>query len=91
MTINKNNIAKSISINLSITLDKSSNILDSFLSLIKGNSKKKVVKLSAFGSFNYKKSPQRIGRNPKTEESYIIPILNKLNFKPSNKIKEKLN
>lgn len=91
MTINKNNISKNISKKLSITLDHSSNVLEFVLLLIKNNSKNKIVKLSSFGSFNYKISPQRIGRNPKTEESYIIPELNKLKFKPSNKIKEALN
>tara|TARA_B100000780_G_C21118651_1_gene452879 strand:- start:1270 stop:1536 length:267 start_codon:yes stop_codon:yes gene_type:complete len=87
----KKNISKKISKKLFLTLDKSSSIVDSFLSLVKGNSKTKIVKLSGFGSFEYKKTPQRIGRNPNTEESYIIPVLNKLNFKPSNKIKKILN
>ena len=91
MTINKQKISKSTSKNLSIALDESTIILESFLSLIKSNSKKKIVKLSGFGSFNYKKTPQRVGRNPKTEETYIIPILNKLKFKPSSKIKETIN
>tara|TARA_B100000767_G_scaffold255874_1_gene262470 strand:+ start:18852 stop:19118 length:267 start_codon:yes stop_codon:yes gene_type:complete len=87
----KKNISKKISKKLFLTLDKSSSIVDSFLSLVKSNSKTKIVKLSGFGSFEYKKTPQRIGRNPNTEESYIIPVLNKLNFKPSNKIKKILN
>ena len=87
----KKNISKKISKKLFLTLDKSSSIVDSFLSLVKSNSKTKIVKLSGFGSFEYKKTPQRLGRNPNTEESYIIPVLNKLNFKPSNKIKKILN
>tara|TARA_B100000780_G_scaffold276717_1_gene245829 strand:+ start:2702 stop:2977 length:276 start_codon:yes stop_codon:yes gene_type:complete len=91
MSATKKDIVKSISTKLSITLDESSNILDLFLSLIKTNSKLKIVKLSKFGSFNFKKTPQRSGRNPNTEESYIIPELNKLNFKPANKIKGILN
>ena len=39
------------------------------------------VKLSGFGTFSFKKTPNRIGRNPKTGNSYIIPALNKINFK----------
>ena len=66
-------------------------VLESFLLLIKNKSKLRVVKLSGFGSFRFKKTPKRLGRNPKTKDSYIIPELNKLNFKASNKIKEKLN
>lgn len=91
MAINKQDISKSLSRKLSITLNESTIILESLLSILKNNSKTKIVKLSGFGSFNYKKTPERIGRNPKTEESYIIPVLNKLKFKPSNKIKEALN
>ena len=55
------------------------------------NSLPESVKLSRFGSFNFKKTPKRLGRNPKTKDSYIIPVLNKLNFKPSTKIKENIN
>ena len=91
MTINKHQISKQISIKLSISLDDSLNILESFLSLIKISSKSKIIKLSGFGSFKYKRSPKRIGRNPKTKESYIIPTSNKLNFNSSNKIKIILN
>ena len=57
----------------------------------KNKSKLTSVKLSSFGSFSFKKTPKRLGRNPNTKDSYIIPELNKLNFKPSNKIKENLN
>ena len=66
-------------------------ILESFLKLVKVNSKTKIVKVNGFGSFNFKETPKRFGRNPKTKESYIIPSMNKLNFRPSNKIKEVLN
>ena len=91
MAINKQNISKGISKKLSTTSADSLAFLDTLLSLVKSNSKLKIVKLSGFGSFNYKKTPARMGRNPKTEESYIIPELNKLKFKASNKIKEALN
>jgi nucleoid DNA-binding protein len=49
------------------------------------------VELSGFGTFSFKKTPKRAGRNPKTKDSYIIPELYKLNFKPSNKVKEQIN
>ena len=68
-----------------------SKILESFILLIKSKAKSNTVKVSGFGSFSFKKTPNRLGRNPKTKESYIIPQLNKLNFKPSNKIKRDIN
>ena len=91
MNFSKTNIIKNISKKSLVSAGEASGILASFLLLIKGKAKLKSVKLSSFGSFSFKKTPKRLGRNPKTQDSYIIPELNKLNFKPSNKIKEKLN
>ena len=91
MNFSKNDIVKNISRKSLVSTAESKIILESFLSLIKNASKLRSVKLSSFGTFSFKKTPKRIGRNPKTKDSYIIPKLNKLNFKPSNKIKENLN
>jgi len=91
MNFSKNNIIKNIAKKSLVSAGEASEILESFLLLIKGKAKLKSVKLSSFGSFSFKKTPERFGRNPKTQDSYIIPELNKLNFKPSNKIKEKIN
>ena len=91
MNFSKTNIIKNISKKSLVSAGDAKKILESFLSLIKNNSKLRSVKLSSFGSFSFKKTPKRLGRNPKTNDSYIIPELNKLNSKPSNKIKENLN
>ena len=89
MSLTKNDIIKNINKNLSLSSSEASSIFESFLNLIK--SKSKSVKLSGFGTFSFKKTPKRAGRNPKTKDSYIIPELYKLNFKPSNKVKEQIN
>ena len=91
MNFSKNNIINNITKKSRISALEGSKILESFLLLIKSKAISKSVKLSGFGSFNFKKTPQRIGRNPKTRDSYIIPEMNKLNFKPSSKIKENIN
>ena len=91
MNFSKTNIIKNISKKSLVSAGEASNILESFLLLIKVEAKLKSVKLSRFGSFNFKKTPKRLGRNPKTQDSYIIPELNKLNFKPSNNIKTLIN
>ena len=91
MNFIKTNIIKNISKQSLVSSSDATSILESFLLLIKDNAKLKSVKLSRFGSFNFKKTPKRLGRNPKTKDSYIIPVSNKLNFKPSNKIKENIN
>ena len=91
MNFSKINIIKNISKQSLVSSGDAANILGSFLLLIKDNAELKLVKLSRFGSFSFKKTPKRVGRNPKTKDSYIIPMLNKLNFKSSSKIKEKIN
>jgi nucleoid DNA-binding protein len=91
MNLSKTNIVKSITKKSEVSAVEAANILESFLLLIKNKSKLRIVKLSSFGSFSFKRTPKRLGRNPKTKDSYIIPEINKLNFKPSNKIKDKIN
>jgi len=91
MNISKANIVKSITKKSKLSALEATDILESLLLLIKNKSKSKIVKLSNFGSFSFKKTPKRLGRNPKTKDSYIILEYNKLNFKPSNKIKKKIN
>ena len=91
MGFSKSNIVKNITSKSKVSAEEATKILESLLLLIKNKSKLRSVKFSGFGSFGFKKTPKRLGRNPKTNDSYIIPELNKLNFKPSNKIKEKIN
>jgi integration host factor subunit alpha len=91
MNVSKDDIVKNISKESLVSAGDARNILESFLALIKNKSKLTSVKLSSFGSFSFKKTPKRFGRNPNTKDSYIIPAMNKLNFRPSNKIKENLN
>ena len=91
MNLSKKNIIKNISFEADLSLSDAASIMELFLLLVKTKSKSKAVKISNFGSFSFKKTPKRLGRNPKTKDSYIIPQLSKLNFKPSNKIKEKIN
>jgi len=91
MNFSKTEIVKNIRKESPVSSVDAKKLLESFLSLVKNKSKLKPVKLSSFGTFSFKKTPKRFGRNPKTKDSYIIPELNKLNFKPSNKVKENLN
>tara|TARA_B110000967_G_C18710458_1_gene472434 strand:- start:244 stop:519 length:276 start_codon:yes stop_codon:yes gene_type:complete len=91
MNYTKALICKKIATKLSISTTDSSKILDSFLSIIKKNVGSNIVKITRFGSFEMKETPKRIGRNPKTKESYIIDARNKVTFKISNKLKNFLN
>jgi len=91
MNFSKADLVKNITNKSLVPSSDASKILEFVILLIKRKAISNRVKVSGFGSFSFKKTPKRIGRNPKTGESYIIPALIKLNFKPSNNIKEKIN
>tara|TARA_Y100001935_G_C17166826_1_gene438153 strand:- start:2 stop:277 length:276 start_codon:yes stop_codon:yes gene_type:complete len=91
MSLGKRDIVKNISAEANLSNLASGEILNSFISLIKSNSINKTIKISNFGSFYYKKTPKRVGRNPKTKETFPIHARSKLTFLSSNKVKELLN
>ena len=91
MSLTKNNIINYLKKNSSLSVGEASSIFESFLSVIKTKSKSKSVKLSGFGTFSFKKTPKRAGRNPKTKESYIINPVKKLVFVASKKVRGFLN
>ena len=91
MSFGKKDICNNISSKALISKDKSKEILRNFLNLVTSKSKSRIVKISNFGTFYTKNTPQRFGRNPKTKEEFVISKRSKLFFKPSNKIRSIIN
>jgi integration host factor subunit alpha len=91
MSLKKSDIAKNITLKISIKNSLSKDIVDSFIDIIKSESNSLDVKISNFGTFLNKVTPERMGRNPKTGEEHVITERVKLNFIVSNKVKEQLN
>ena len=91
MSLGKKNIVKNINTKTQISISHSTQLLEIFIEIIKSNFNDKKVKLSNFGTFYLHTSPPRHGRNPKTKESYPIPQIKKIAFKPSNYIKSNMN
>ncbi len=93
MNITKNDITKKIMKDTKLSSISSKLFLDKFIELIKFGAfnENKIVKLNNFGSFKLKLTPKRVGRNPKTKDSYIIKERNKLTFITSSKIRELIN
>ena len=91
MSFTKSDIAKNISIKTSISNQSAKQLLDKFIQVVVSNSSKSQLKISSFGTFVRKKTPSRIGRNPKTGEEFEISERSKLHLILSNKIKEKIN
>ena len=91
MSFSKKDIAKNISSSINLSEAESKLLLDSFINIIKTKSKKSSLKIASFGTFSTKKSPQRIGRNPKTKQEFIISERSKLKFSASNKLRNLIN
>lgn len=91
MSLTKRDVINSISLDGHISKSDSTLLFDKFINLIVSNSKKSIVKIPNFGSFKFKSSPSRIGRNPLTKEEFVISERLKLNFKASNGLKNIIN
>jgi DNA-binding protein HU-beta len=91
MSLGKKDISLNISTKAHISLVTSNKILNSFLELVIENTKNSTLKISNFGTFYYKKSPPRTGRNPNTKEEFLISERSKLTYKSSSKVKNILN
>ena len=91
MSLGKKDIARNISTKAHISHIESKQILSFFIDIIQRKSKNNSVKISKFGTFFFKKSPERIGRNPQTKEEYKICKRQKLHMRTSSFIKQTLN
>jgi len=91
VSLGKKDISKNISTKAHISLKTSEKVLNSFLDILKDKGRDNILKISKFGTFETKISPERIGRNPKTKEEYLIKKRSKLFFKNSNIVKSILN
>ena len=66
-------------------------IINNLIDVLKIEVKKNNLKLKNLGSFKVIKKNQRIGRNPKTKESFVISSRKSLSFYPSKKLIKNLN
>ena len=91
MKMTKKRIASNISKSTRISVKESEAIVDNFVKIIKSNAANKIIKVKNFGSFSYKLTPKRMGRNPKTGTPHVIKPYRRFIFKPSLKLKIFLN
>lgn len=91
MTLTKKIISQNIRYSANIPAKEAEVFFDKFLNIIKKESATKYIKISKFGSFFYKYTPERQGRNPKTGDIHIIKSFYRFVFKPSFKLKDFLN
>ena len=90
MSKTKKDLADNISKRLGLSKKDSLFLVQHFFRTLIEN-KNKHINISNFGTFTYKKTPTRIGRNPKTLEEFKISSRQKLKFKPSDEVKQNIN
>ena len=90
MSLTKKDLANNISTKLGLSQKDSLFFVKYFFKTLIEN-KNKHINISNFGTFIYKKTPTRIGRNPKTLQEFKIRSRQKLTFNPSDEIKQNIN
>ena len=90
MSVTKKDLAKNISKKIGLSQKDSLFFVKEFFEVLSDH-KSSNVNINKFGTFVYKKTPKRVGRNPKTLQEYEIRPRQKLTFKPSEEIKQNIN
>ncbi len=88
MSLIKQDIVNKIVEEIGLRQNESFDIVDNFFNTIKSeliNNKK--IKLSGFGNFTLLRKKPRVGRNPKTKESFAISARTVVSFRAGVKLK----
>ena len=92
MALTKNNIVEQIQTICGFPRNKSVEITETLLELIKSSlASGDDVLVSGFGKFCVKEKAERKGRNPATGDDAILPARRVVTFKCSGKLREKVN
>ena len=89
--LKKIDIAKDLSKKTGLSLNLSKKIINDFVEIIIHNLRENEFNLKNVGTFKIIKKKERLGRNPKTREEFIISARNTIVFKPSKNIINFLN
>ena len=84
--VTRETIAKQISIEFGIAYSSVYKKIDRILEIWGNEITNSDSSISNIGSFKIKKKNDRIGRNPKTKEEYVIKSRKVISFKKSNKL-----
>lgn len=91
-TLTKADIIDAIQKENGYSLNKSTNILDSLLELIKCTLESgQDVMISGFGKFQVREKRERKGRNPATNEDMLLSARKVVTFKCSQKLRDHIN
>ena len=92
MALTKNNIVEQIQTGCGFPRNKSVEITESLLELIKSSlASGDDVLMSGFGKFSVKDKKERKGRNPATGDDLMLKPRRVVTFKCSGKLRDKVN
>jgi len=92
MTLTKANIVESIQNEIGFPKNKSSEVIETFLEIIKDTlASGEDVLISGFGKFCVKQKKERKGRNPATGDSMMLEPRKVVTFRCSGKLRDKIN
>ncbi len=84
--LTRESIAKQISIEFGIAYSTVYKKIDKILEIWSNEIINSDLSINYIGTFKINKKNERIGRNPKTKEEYLIKSRKVINFKKSNKL-----
>ena len=88
----KKEISNNINSTIGLSLKNIQKISDDIIQILKDILvEQKRINIKNFGSFKIDHKKQRLGRNPKTKEDFIINKRNVIKFKLSNHLKQRIN
>ncbi len=92
MTLTKAQLVESIYNKIGLTKNKSSEIVETCLEIIKSELESgEDVLISGFGKFCVKEKKERKGRNPATGDTMMLAPRRVITFKCSGKLKDMIN
>ena len=87
----KIDIIKNLNEKTGLSLNLSKKLINDLIDIIIFNIKKGDLNLKNIGSFKIIHKRERVGRNPKTKEEFIITQRNSISFSLSEKISDHIN
>ncbi len=89
--IKKIDFIKNLSLKTGFSENYSKKLISELISIFSSQIKNGKLNLKDLGVFKITNKKERIGRNPKTKEQFIISARKSISFTPSQKLIQKLN
>tara|TARA_A100001011_G_C13930469_1_gene682944 strand:- start:123 stop:422 length:300 start_codon:yes stop_codon:yes gene_type:complete len=89
--LTKKDISEKINLKIGLSKAYTNKITDNLILILKNLIKNKEINIKNFASFKIIEKKERVGRNPKNNDSYLIKARKSLSFKISKKLNNRIN